>query len=76
MAFNAEALRLALERIQSFRTDPEAKIPCPSCEAVGLRVEDRSSRPYAEWYYMSCTACGLDETIHIPLGPPVMGGYD
>ena len=25
---------------------------------------------------LSCPACGLDETVHIPLGPPVAGGYE
>ncbi len=76
MALNAVALRLALDRIQSFRIDPEASIACPSCDAAGLKIEDRSARPYAEWYHLSCAACGLDETIHIPLAPPVAGGYD
>jgi len=34
-------------------------------------IIDRSARPYAEWYALSCRSCGLDETLHIPLGPPV-----
>lgn len=76
MALTAVALRLALERIQSFRIDPEAAIACPVCEARGLKIEDRSARPYAEWYQLTCAACGLDETIHIPLAPPVAGGFD
>jgi hypothetical protein len=51
-------------------------VACPGCGQDGLVIVDRSARPYAEWYQLRCAGCGLDETIHIPLGPPVMGGLD
>lgn len=76
MSLNADELRRALESISAWRADPEAPAPCPRCKAAGLALEDRSARPYAEWYQLNCAGCGLDETIHIPLGPPTMGGLD
>lgn len=76
MALDARETAAALEEIRTWRSDPEAAVACPRCRAPGLAIVDRSSRPYAEWYYLSCAACGLDETVHIPLGPPVMGGLD
>ncbi|MGZ5823328.1 MAG: hypothetical protein ACXWJ2_05235, partial [Hyphomicrobium sp.] len=47
-------------------------VACPVCEA-GLAILDQSARPYAEWYALSCAACGLKATINVPLGPPVPG---
>ncbi len=80
MGLPATALATALETIRRWRDDPEAPVACPSCGRSGLAIADRSARPYAEWYQLSCGlsdgGCGLDETIHIPLGPPVMGGLD
>lgn len=76
MGLSADELRTALTIITAWRAHPETPAPCPHCRTPGLTIVDRSARPYAEWYYLSCAACGLDETIHIPLGPPVMGGLD
>jgi hypothetical protein len=76
MALSPGEVREALTRIAAWREDPGKAVACPKCAAQGLAVEDRSARPYAEWYHLACAACGLDETIHIPLGPPVMGGLD
>lgn len=76
MALSADELRLGLEAVARRQSDAEATLDCPRCGASGLTLTDRSARPYAEWYHLSCAACGLDETIHIPLGPPVIGGYD
>ena len=44
---------------------------CPACGKVGLEIIDRSARPYAEWYVLTCWSCGLSETLNIPLGPAV-----
>ena len=72
----AEEVANLMPRIAAWRVDPDAPVCCPRCEAAGLTIADRSARPYAEWYVVSCPACQLDETINIPLGAPVMGGYD
>jgi hypothetical protein len=76
MALSADELRVALAAIARWREDPEIAPACPRCGAAGLVVTDRSARPYAEWYHLACSGCGLEETIHIPLGPQVMGGLD
>jgi hypothetical protein len=76
MGLSADELRLALADIARWREDPDISLDCPRCKTAGLAVTDRSARPYAEWYHLACSGCGLDETIHIPLGPPVMGGLD
>ncbi len=65
-----------LPRITAWRIDPDAQVACPHCEKQGLVIIDRSARPYAEWYALSCPACQLDATVNIPLGPPVMGGLE
>lgn len=59
-----EKLPVVLTRIAAWRLAPEAPVACPVCE---------SARPYAEWYALSCTACGLKATINVPLGPQVPG---
>ena len=76
MTLSAEELRAALETIGAWRAAPETPTPCPRCSTAGLSLEDRSARPYAEWYQLDCAGCGLDETIHIPLGSPTMSGLD
>lgn len=70
-----EIVRL-LPRITAWRVDPESSVACPRCEGAGLTVVDRSARPHAEWYAVSCNACGLEETINIPLGSAVVGGLE
>jgi hypothetical protein len=76
MGLSAAQLQSALESIARWRENPETPAACPQCGQAGLAIADRSARPYAEWYQLACGGCGLDETIHIPLGPPVMGGLD
>ncbi|WP_295557565.1 hypothetical protein [uncultured Hyphomicrobium sp.] len=76
MALSADELRLGLEAVRRRHSDADAALDCPRCRAAGLSLVDQSARPHAEWYHLSCAACGLDETIHIPLGPPVIGGAD
>lgn len=76
MALSMDELRLGLAAVARRQADAQANLDCPRCRAAGLVLDDRSARPYAEWYHLACAACGLDETIHIPLGPPVAGGYD
>jgi transcription elongation factor Elf1 len=76
VALAAEEISLVLALIARRQADLEAVLDCPRCGEGGLVLTDHSARPYAEWYHLSCSACGMDETIHIPLGPPVAGGYD
>jgi hypothetical protein len=71
MPLDAEQLRAAVATITAWRADPVTPAPCPACGRPGLSIVDRSARPYAEWYALACAACALDETLHIPLGPPL-----
>ena len=66
----ADEMRLALAGIAGWRAAPEAPVGCPRCGREGLAIIDRSARPYAEWYALSCTACGLEATIQIPMSTP------
>lgn len=76
MALSADELQRTLAVIGRWRTDAEAVLDCPRCGRPELALFDRSARPIAEWYQLSCSGCGLDETIHIPLAPPAFGGPD
>jgi len=76
MGLSGEELLRALAAIARRRDAPEAVLDCPRCGAEGLVLADRSARPHAEWYHLACPACGLDETVHIPLGSPAAGGLD
>ncbi len=69
-----DKIGIALQRIAAWRVDPSAPVACPACEAVGLTIIDRSARPYAEWYALTCAACGLDASLQVPLAPPIPGG--
>ena len=71
MALDPDKLADAYLHVTAWRADPDAAATCPACGEPGLDIIDRSARPYAEWYALSCASCGLDETLHIPLGPPV-----
>jgi predicted RNA-binding Zn-ribbon protein involved in translation (DUF1610 family) len=71
MALDADGLRLAIARIAAWRAAPAKPVACPACGREGLAIVDRSARPHAEWYALACAACGLDETLHIPLASPV-----
>jgi hypothetical protein len=70
----SDKLRLALQRIAAWRLAAADPVACPVCEASGLEIVDRSTRPYAEWYALSCPSCGLNHTIHIPMAPTMPGG--
>ena len=71
MALTAEQISEAMRRVTAWRTDPAKPVPCPACGTPGLGIVDRSARPHAEWYALSCSACGLAETLHIPMGAAV-----
>ena len=71
MPLTAEQQREAMQRIAQWRADPGMPVACPICEQSGLAIIDRSARPHAEWYALSCPACGLNETLHIALGATV-----
>ena len=74
MPLTAEQQRAVVARIAAWRADPQRPAACPVCGAEGLEIVDRSARPHAEWYALTCNACGLDETLHIALGamPPAL----
>jgi predicted RNA-binding Zn-ribbon protein involved in translation (DUF1610 family) len=71
MALTIDQQRQALRSIAAWRADAAAAVACPVCGKAGLIIVDRSARPHAEWYALSCAACGLAETLHIPLGATV-----
>jgi predicted RNA-binding Zn-ribbon protein involved in translation (DUF1610 family) len=71
MPLDADQLRQAARRIAGWRADPGESVACPACGKVGLEIIDRSARPYAEWYVLTCSSCGLSETLNVPLGPAV-----
>ena len=71
MALDADQLRQAFRRIAGWRADPGAPVACPACGQVGLEIIDRSARPHAEWYVLTCSSCGLSETLNVPLGAAV-----
>jgi len=59
--------RAGYERLAEWRRAPGDDIACPRCGAAGLAIVDRSARPFAEWYQLTCAACGLDHTFHVPV---------
>lgn len=63
----------ALAAISAWRQTGELPQACPVCSAARLSIDDRSARPYAEWYVLECAACGYEETIQIPLAAPNYG---
>ena len=71
MALTVEQQREAIRRVTAWRAEPAKPVACPACETPGLEVIDRSARPHAEWYALTCPACGSSETLHIPLGAAV-----
>jgi hypothetical protein len=71
MALTSQQQGEAMRRVAAWRAQPGRPVACPACETPGLQVIDRSARPHAEWYAFSCPACGLSETLHIPLGAAV-----
>jgi hypothetical protein len=71
-----DKVRSALQRIHAWRAAPAAPVACPVCEAEGLKIVDQSARPYAEWYALTCPACGLEATINLPMAPGIPGASD
>ncbi|MBN9290030.1 MAG: hypothetical protein J0H36_02680 [Hyphomicrobium denitrificans] len=67
MSLSGDQLKTALATIAAWRSEPDAPCRCPVCGVSGLAIADRSARPYAEWYVLTCKSCGLDETVHIPM---------
>jgi hypothetical protein len=70
-----EKVRLAYAALAAWRADPKEPVACPACGRDGLEVSDRSARPYAEWYVLSCAGCGLNHALQISLSAP-RGGVD
>ncbi|MGB4866645.1 MAG: hypothetical protein WBP38_12205 [Hyphomicrobium sp.] len=70
-ALPPDKLGVALSGVTAWRMSPDEPVACPLCDAYGLKIVDQSVRPYSEWYALSCPACGLEHTLHIPLAPPM-----
>lgn len=71
---NIHEIREALAKVQIWRRAPALPIFCPICDAPEFKIVDRSARPYAEWYAVSCGHCGIDDAISIPLCPQMNSG--
>lgn len=63
----AAVQRAAYARIATWRQAPDAPMSCPRCDAMGATLTDRSARPFAEWFEITCTACGLNHTFNVPV---------
>lgn len=63
-------VQAALVQVRVWQSDTTSALVCPVCGEAGLQIVDRSARPFADWYAFACTACGLDDNIHIPLPVP------
>jgi transcription elongation factor Elf1 len=70
----ADQFAVAVAAVALWRATPDARMTCPACAHPGLSVADHSARPHAEWYRLTCAACGLDEMLAIPLGAALPGG--
>jgi len=68
-----DKIPVAVQRIAGWRAAPGEPVACPVCGAQGLQIVDRSARPHAEWYALTCEACGLNATIQLPMAPPIPG---
>ena len=74
MDLTATEQQVAVRRIRAWQLDPAQVVACPRCDRPGLVIEDRSARPHAEWYVLSCRdGCGLSATLHLALGTPSQG---
>ena len=71
MALTADQHRRAIRSIAAWRADSWCAGRLSGVRASRLAIIDRSARPHAEWYALTCPACGLSETLHIPLGAAV-----
>jgi RNase P subunit RPR2 len=59
--------------VRAWQHDELKPVHCPECQTPALEITDRSTRPYREWYVLSCPACGLERTLSLPLGAAVPG---
>ena len=58
--------------VRAWRLNESKAAPCPLCGGP-LEIADRSARPYREWYAISCSGCGLNKTVTVPLAAPIPG---
>ncbi|MDX2290428.1 MAG: hypothetical protein NW217_16630 [Hyphomicrobiaceae bacterium] len=62
-----DTVATAVRTIRAWQQAPGSVHDCPVCGAPAVQIVDRSARPYMEWYQFTCTTCGLDEAVNIPL---------
>jgi hypothetical protein len=43
-----------MRRVAAWRAEPGHLAACPACGKEGLEIVDRSARPCAEWYALTC----------------------
>lgn len=73
-ALAPERMQAAIDTIAHWRTHPDDTAACPQCGTDRLDILDCSARPHAEWYRLTCAACGLEAMLNVPLGARVPGG--
>ena len=69
MVLSESEWQKAHRAILAWKNSGQGAQACPRCDAPGLALVDRSARPYSEWFELSCAACDLEVTMHIPLAP-------
>ncbi len=52
-----EKTAAALALINGWQREPAKAVACPVCGVAGVRIVDRSSRPYTAWFGFECDAC-------------------
>jgi transcription elongation factor Elf1 len=62
-----------IELMRAYAQGDES-LACPRCGHAPLGIDNRSTPPYALWYQVECSACGMSELVHIPSGAAVNPG--
>ncbi|MFM1815029.1 MAG: hypothetical protein RLZ98_1724 [Pseudomonadota bacterium] len=58
-----QQLKSAFATVESWLYNRSEPVACVVCDAPGLVIENQSVPPYAEWYKLNCSACGLDTIV-------------
>lgn len=62
----------AMAAVRAWRQNPGSVQACPVCGSKDLDIADRSARPYAEWYVLTCPKCSLEAAIQLPMAGPAV----
>ncbi len=59
--------------VRAWRLDERKAVRCPCCAEPKLDIQDRSARPYREWYALHCFSCGFERTVSVSLAAAIPG---